>query len=292
MVFHHKIRSLHLQGKTMLGIEIINICNYKCYFCNSQFTKNHKVLTNEQFFSILDDAKALGIKHLDLTPIDGELFIDKDFLTKLKRALIDFEVMFYTNFSLCTPSIQDELKSLNNLTIRISDYGDGDREYFKYQTQQNDKAWDKYREHLSYAAKIGLDITIEYRGENHTFVFDNTNKEISEKYKFRQLEFNTKRSGLCNLQFIPRISIEGNMTYCLCGEGELTSIEELTVGNIYSASLEELYYSAKRLKIFNDQSKGVYNESCKHCDLFDNTANTDIAVYKHYAKMKKKFQST
>jgi radical SAM protein with 4Fe4S-binding SPASM domain len=271
-----------------LGIEIINICNYKCYFCGSQFVDNHKILSNEKYFSIINEAKSAGIKHLDLTPMDGELFVDKHFMEKLKKTLEDFSVEFFTNFSLCTPKIQDELKKLQDkykLIIRVSDYGDGDKEYFKYQTRKTDKDWDIYRNNLDYANKIGLELDLHYRGKDHNFVFDNTNTNIEEKYKIKGGERKINTKGVCKYQFTPRIDIEGNLMACLCGDSGTGREDELFVGNIYEEGFKEVYFSKKRLEMFLNHSKGIYSETCKTCELFE-IQNIKIDILKMYSKIK------
>jgi len=273
----------------MLGIEIINICNYNCYFCGSQYVNKHKILSNDVFFKIIDDAKKIGIDELDLTPIDGEVFIDPEFIEKLNYVLPDFSVSFYTNFSKCNEAVQDKLKKLTEkyqgkLDIRISDYGDGCLEDFITLTRKTENDWNIYRNNLEYAKKINLPIEISYRGINYDFY---NGVDIIDKEEFTKniREKNKTRTGVCSLQFIPRLNMNGNMVYCLCGESELTVDTELLLGNIYKTSLEDVYFSKKRLEIFTNQTKNIYNESCSNCDIFENKTGT-IKNYKVYKEIK------
>jgi radical SAM protein with 4Fe4S-binding SPASM domain len=248
----------------------------------------HRILSNEEYFNLINEAKLAGIKHLDLTPIEGELFIDKHFMEKLRETLKDFSVEFFTNFSLCNPKIQDELKELQtkyDLTIRISDYGDGDKEYFKFQTQKSDKDWDIYRNNLDYAYKINLKIDLSYRGKEHNFVFNNSDKDIEEKYRIKGGEPQINKVGVCSLQYIPRIDMEGNLMACLCGDEGKKEEDDLFIGNIYKEGFKEVYYSKKRLEMFKSHSKGMYPEICRTCELFERK-NISIDILKKYTKMK------
>ena len=267
----------------MLGIEIINVCNFNCYFCGSQFTENHQIMDNDKFFSILDNAKKVGVRHLDLTPIDGELFVDRHILEKLERALQDFSVEFFTNFGLCYPHIQDKLKILQNkydLHIKISDYGDGDKEVFKKFTRTTDKEWYTYRDNLDYANKINLKKHLVYRGINYNFDCGILDKdEIDDNM--------APKSGVCIFQFTPRLHMNGDLVYCLCGESKVSPTDEMVIGNIYEESFEEVYLSKKRLKIFKDQIKEIYNVSCSSCEVFESGSGF-INTYKMYNRIKER----
>ena len=262
----------------MLGIELINKCNFKCYFCDSQYVESHRTLTNSEFFKITDQAKEIGIKYLDLTPIDGELFMDETFMEKLEYILPDFEVTFHTNFSLCNPYIIDGLKIFQekyDLEIVISDYYSDGLEAFKKLTNKGAQQFLMYQKNLAYAQQQGLELNIKYRGLDYGYTIDSS-------YTVSDI----KRTGICSLQYIPSIKMNGDMDYCLCGDGNLTNKGDLYLGNIYESSLETVYYSMKRKELFKEQSKDIYNESCSNCDLFE-TNNIEMNSLKHYSKMGK-----
>ena len=61
-----------------LFIEPVSFCNLKCRFCS--YPKNvhpRTIMPLEMFRSCVDQAAALGIRSIGLTPINGDVFMDK-----------------------------------------------------------------------------------------------------------------------------------------------------------------------------------------------------------------------
>ena len=101
-------------GYAMLGIELTNVCNYKCYFCDARKPKETAIISFEKFKEIVDDACELGIKFLKLTPSNGDIFTIPnivDMLLYIENSSIE-KYEFHTNFSLVAPSTQDKLIQL------------------------------------------------------------------------------------------------------------------------------------------------------------------------------------
>ena len=71
--------------KEHLYIEVSNICNLRCKFCAYSKALNKKlIMSNEKFFKIINDATEFGYDTFGLTPITGEVFVDKKFIEKLQ----------------------------------------------------------------------------------------------------------------------------------------------------------------------------------------------------------------
>ena len=108
--------------KEHLYIEVSNICNLSCKFCAYSKALNKKfIMSNEKFFKIINDATEFGYDTFGLTPITGEVFIDKKFIEKLEFLENHPKVKnysFFTNFTLANEEIIDFLinaKKLNEL---------------------------------------------------------------------------------------------------------------------------------------------------------------------------------
>ena len=86
-----------------LSIEISSLCNHKCYFCTSNDTSSI-IMSTDKFKKIIDDIEVnkIYIQELILTPSEGEVFMDDEFLIKLEYAsnCINIKsIAFHTNFT-------------------------------------------------------------------------------------------------------------------------------------------------------------------------------------------------
>ena len=88
--------------KEHIYIETTNICNLGCKFCAYSKASTKKTsMPNEKFFEIINNATELGYDTFGLTPIVGEVFVDKNFLKKLNFLENHKKVKnyhFFTNF--------------------------------------------------------------------------------------------------------------------------------------------------------------------------------------------------
>jgi len=256
----------------ILAIDTVSGCNYSCYFCEAEMRGNKlQYYTLEKFKEILDEAKKCDISYLVLTPLAGEVALDPTWMEKIEYTLQDFHITFFTNFSLFTPDIQDELfkitKVSNNvLTIKISDYGSGDMDVYKKQTGQTEMMWNKYRKNLEYLNSYGrnisnLRIEIHDRGENYEY------SDITRVIP------NFNIPGFCYMLFCPIILMNGDMFACQCGNPY--EYDNLKLGNIYEDGFEACYFSPKRYKLLEMFRNKDYPPECQHCthDAFDENIN-------------------
>jgi Radical SAM superfamily len=69
-------RALHIEGT--------NICNAKCVFCAyPQMERPKQTMPMDEFRRIVDEYVAMGGRHVSLTPIVGDPFVDPHFLSRL-----------------------------------------------------------------------------------------------------------------------------------------------------------------------------------------------------------------
>lgn len=272
----------------MLGIEITNVCNYKCYFCGARNVVDFQIINTETFKKIVDDACELGIEHIKLTPSNGEIFTDKDIINKLKY-IEDSTIktcMFHTNFSLTTPDVQDIIIHFKKLEIHVSDYGVGVSEDFQFMTQMKDSMFLKYQKNLEYSKKIGLNLIMNPRGRDYEFSYDNDGDDTLLDIYRDNISYAPKLDGLCHQMYMPRILSNGNMAFCTCSGDGLDMSEDQIIGNIYTSSLKDLYLHPSRLKLINDMKMNCHPDFCKDCANFTKTFNPTISVLKNLARIK------
>jgi sulfatase maturation enzyme AslB (radical SAM superfamily) len=153
--------------KEHIYIETTNICNLQCKFCAySKASTKKTVMSNEKFFEIVDNATKSGYDTFGLTPIVGEVFVDKNFIEKLNflenhRKVKNYH--FFTNFTLANKEIIDVLLNFKKLKeLFISLYGH-DKESFMKFTGANEKIYQNLIENLEYLSNHPKIERINYR---------------------------------------------------------------------------------------------------------------------------------
>lgn len=136
-----------------LYIETSSVCNLSCKFCAYGKKDNtRQVMPNELFFDIVDQATQMGYDTFGLTPITGDIFMDKQIFDKLQFMEEHTKVKnysFYTNFTILDENkIQRliELEKLNELSISI--YGH-DEESFINIADSTEKVYRRLVDNLS-----------------------------------------------------------------------------------------------------------------------------------------------
>lgn len=107
----------------VLQIETTNLCNSHCVFCVHNEFKEFGTMDDSLFEKILNDAKEIETLEYVIPMLTGEPFMDKKILQKLKlinKILPGKKIHLYTNGSLLTPEIINELSSIENLTMFFS----------------------------------------------------------------------------------------------------------------------------------------------------------------------------
>jgi organic radical activating enzyme len=245
----------------MLAIEIINQCNFKCYFCGAGNTKEPLEIINlDTIKTLIKDINELKITYLKLTPSRGEIFLHPDIYEILKLFTNSNlkTIEFHTNFSkinfdkLTTNGI-----NLKKLKIHVSHYGCDGIEEFKYQTRAKDKFFYKIEENIQLAKQYGINIELSNR--NRFYDYDcETQSRINVP----------KITGVCSNLWVPRILSNGDFNYCTCS-GEPTDLtKDAILGNIYKTNFKDLYLDGKRYKLFKDFKDGITPDICKTCTSF------------------------
>ena len=308
-----------------LYVEVSNICNLRCRFCAySKSLKNKKlIMSNEMFFNTINKAINFGYDTFGLTPIVGEVFVDKNFIDKIKFLENHPKVKnysFFTNFTLANEYIIDELIKTKKLKeLYISLYGH-DLDSFINITRSNKKMYNNLITNLNYllkvSKKINFNLSFGLRTLRSFKSLENCNSDLCKVVKniikitkspIQILKsFNTwggliskedvkgidmiindpsdfYKNGACSLIFYKN-QVMVNGIINACACRDIDAT--LKIGDLNTQSFDEIY-SIKNIDYINlikSQEKGNFNLICKYCDFYR-------SIYKNYnvyGKYKKK----
>lgn len=303
-------RSFIPDHKNIIYIENTSKCNLKCKFCGypKRNLDDHPLVDMdfENFKNYVDQATNMGFKNIGLTPVTGDIFMDKKIYEKfsyLEKNKIDFQ--FYTNFILAKKEHLNDLFEYNHLKeLHISIYGHNE-ETFKKFTESNSISYKKLIDNLIYletllATKSKNFILLIGQRTSKDFFLSKDNSELSiilkkiiqnhninYQYEFAfnnwgglikdnditnlNIQFNkkpVKKIGACSLIFAKNIiGANGNLNACACRDANFT----LNLGNLNKAKLKDILSKKndKYMKLIKDQENGNFPEVCKSCDFYD-----------------------
>lgn len=113
--------------RTRLFIEPVSFCNLVCKFCSYPKNLHPRTVMDDELFRLgIDQASAMGYEEIVLTPINGDVFMDKNFISRL--AYIENSAikshLFYTNFIAADePAIVSILGMKKLRYLEVSVYG-------------------------------------------------------------------------------------------------------------------------------------------------------------------------
>jgi MoaA/NifB/PqqE/SkfB family radical SAM enzyme len=111
------------EGKVVyknLGIETVNLCNFKCVFCPSRLIHRPPlVMAMGLFNKIIDEHKAYGGAGIGLNPVMGEVFLDPLLLKRIEYIDAAYQgqshfIHILTNGLACEKWRDDELRSISD----------------------------------------------------------------------------------------------------------------------------------------------------------------------------------
>lgn len=254
----------------VLQIENTNYCNSKCIFCSHNKIKKRGIMNHELFEKILRDAKEIKTLETVIPMLNGEPFMDKGFLIKLKsinKILPRKRIIFYTNGSLLNEKILNELNEIKNLTINFSLNGNC-KETRKRLTELDD---------YEYVVKM---ISIYSRFEKPyqvSFVADSS-VEVQELFDFSQKWgacarliklanyageiFNALGPKLNCIRAIEHMTVLYNGKVNLCC---MDSPAKIIFGDLKKQSVKEIWKSEKRQEYVQGHLNGKIMKLCDNC---------------------------
>ena len=310
--------------KEHLYVEVSNICNLRCRFCAySKSLKNKKlIMSNKKFFNIINRATNFGYNTFGLTPIVGEVFVDKYFINKLKFLENHPKVKnysFFTNFTLSNKQIIDELIKTRKLKeLYISLYGH-DLNSFLNISRANKKTYNELITNLNYllkrSANINFTLSFGLRTIRSFKSLENCESDlckvvrdiiITTKSDIKILKsFNTwggmismddvkeldmivndpskiYKNGACSLIFYKNQVMVDGILNA-CACRDINAT--LKIGDLNVHTFDDIYSIRNRdyINLIESQQKGKFNPICTHCDFY-RSIYKDYKVYHKYKK--------
>lgn len=281
--------------KNGLQLYIISNCQLKCKACARSFQSIEPVyMFMERFKTIVDIAIDYGIKTFELSPIVGEILLDKNLIEKLEYLNNRADrIWFFTNLLNLDKDLYKELQRFDKVKMRVSVYGDKPKLYGEVAGRKS--YWD-------FIEKLGIiedssiveEIVIRYPGYEKGKLDKLLNPLYRELYKlsllgveivddsyddnWEELSSITKtlvelpsevegKKGTC------RFAISSNVIWpdgdiSLCGCMDIN--KRMIIGNIFEDGLENIYGEESLYnQIITEQAEGKYRSLCKICTMFD-----------------------
>jgi MoaA/NifB/PqqE/SkfB family radical SAM enzyme len=289
-----------------ITIDTIGLCNARCKFCAYRLgNRPAKFIKFDIFKDWADQAISLGFTRLNLTPLNGEFFLNKDHekIINYSRKIGFKKVRTFSNgISLSKVNLSNVLDAKNGLTsLSIST---GGFEKKTYEECFGIKKYDQFINSMNYLLdfyrvhKIKVPLSIELRS-NKTFKeninykdfkkyfhndwknnlfeldfissFDDWSGQIDQTDLPEKMQIGVKpvlQTHPCHRLFTLGILYDGAVRLCNCRyqSGPIES-DGLYIGNIFDTLLENILESNEIAKIRKDFSKNT-PEVCKKCIFY------------------------
>ncbi len=283
-----------------LTVETVNICNNDCIICPySAQTRRKGYMTREMFDSILDQYAMIGGGTLGLTPMVGEIFLDKKLeerLASIGRHPSITAVSAISNASMASLYTDDRLSGILDRLDRlaISTYG-LDRDEFRTMTRKD--GYEKFRASLVRLLRIGgpekVRISARQLVDRPQGQIDRWISEIADDAGVTpdRIVFGTTltyanwghfdttttlphdaiwspepvNSGQCALPLISaQVLVDGTTSFCGCANFD--GVSELNIGNVSETPLFQMLRSDRVKRLWNWEACGT-PEFCKRCSF-------------------------
>lgn len=281
-----------------INIQIITKCSLRCEFCaRSWLSKEHlntiektPTMSTETFIKVVDQCTEAGKSRFCLTPRMGDLFLDKNIMSKLEYLEDNPDVEYFFFATNLLEISQEQLKKLlefKKLYLEISVYG-YNKEIYKKVTGKN-----LYHKFLDKLIFLKFFMSCE-KYPNVTFYIRWGKENVKGNLKPILLELNIintckvsydeidnfnfgglipegsldnehvkyKKTGICPTAYTGCILPNGD--YNLCYMNDVYNV--LTIGNILETSFNELLCSEQRKVIINKMEIGTYEKICIDCN--------------------------
>jgi radical SAM protein with 4Fe4S-binding SPASM domain len=290
-------RGLHVEGT--------NVCNARCVFCAyPQMERRKHTMSMEDFVRVVDQYLAMGGRHVSLTPIVGDPFVDKFLFERLDHlsALEQVSgISFYTNAILMTPDKAERLLAhARKLHVHVS-WGGFDRE--TWNTVMGVAKFEAARDavlaflELKERTRSPIRFTLALRcpdssctGELYERIqayrrrglveiaamgdYDSwagmIAPEALEAVGLQPRPMPHKR-GACELLFTkPVVLADGRVNACACRDVEA----ELIVGDVREQPLGEIWAGPAITELIERHERGDYPDVCRRCTYFVSVYNS------------------
>ena len=257
----------------MIVIEILEYCNFKCYFCKAKDITEPKYMSLELFKRIILEAKALGITEVDLIPAKGEPFLHPDIYEML--AFLNDHMKYTIVFTNATAINVAKLKNvpMNHIKLCVSYYG-ATPEKFKELTAMDKNLFDIVHKRLEQMDESGITYNLERRDYGYEFDHPGVVKTDTMDPKVK-----------CHFHSMPKILANGDVMFCKFVKDNTPPNDKIAFANLNTVSLKEALEDPIRYKFFDSQSICI-----NHCSSFSRTCYKEsIISFKLMAASKKNY---
>lgn len=290
-------RGLHVEGT--------NICNARCVFCAyPQMERRKQTMSMEDFERVVAEYLEMGGRHVSLTPIVGDPFVDKhvferlDYLMGLERVS---GISFYTNAILMTADRSERLMGYaEKLHVHVS-WGGFERETWNtiMGVEKFEEARDAVLDFIAIKRRSGsrIPFTLALRCPDSACTgelwetleaarreglveiagmpdYDSWAGMIAPEalhavgLEPRKMPY---KRGACELLFTkPVVLASGEVNACACRDVEA----ELIVGDIHEQPLSEIWAGPGIDEIIESHERGDYPDVCRRCTYFISVYNS------------------
>jgi MoaA/NifB/PqqE/SkfB family radical SAM enzyme len=257
----------------MLVIDIIEFCNFKCYFCKAKDITEPVYMPLDLFKRIVLEAKELGITEIDLIPAKGEPFLHPNIYEML--AFLNEHMKYTIVFTNATAVNVKKLKQvpMNNIKLNVSYYG-ATPEKFKQLTAMDKNLFDIVHKRLEEMTANGIRFNLERRDYGYEFNHTGTpkNKNLDPKVK-------------CHFHSMPKIMANGDVVFCKFVKDNTPPNDKISFANLNNVSLKDALTDPIRYKFYDSQSICV-----NHCSSYSRTCYKEsISAFKIMAISKKNY---
>ncbi len=294
--------------RQFLYVETSSLCNLACAFCAYPKKTSPKVtMSNDFFFDVIEQATRMGYERFGLTPITGDLFMDKQIMEKmafLERHPKVKRFHFYTNFVLPEDDMIRRLAGFTKLSeLGISLYGH-DQQSFIAITKGNQSGYRRLLKNLQsvydVADSFQARVEIHWRIENGVQVSDTLGSELAtivrrlEADKGLPVSFTRQynnwgglvtqddvsglnieiareedvpKNGACHLIFHKQ-QVMADGRVNACACRDANAT--LTIGDLRRTALRDILSSENLvyMTLIENQEAGRFNEVCGSCDFY------------------------
>ncbi|MBN3040080.1 MAG: SPASM domain-containing protein [Candidatus Omnitrophica bacterium] len=283
-----------------MRFEVTTRCNYNCIICpREKITRKIETMDLELFKYLFDKIISETSQYTTLTfPGMGEPLLDESLEKKIeyaKNKSKSIEILLLSNGSLLTPERFLELERIGLSSVRVSFYADKAQKYMDVHGVKNKDMFNRVRDNLlaisriKQKTKLLLTFNIVDGGNDEStknwIDFWQPRVDLLEVWRphnwvdartYRAVQKDKIKTCGRPLKGPLQVQVDGTVNMC-CFDFD----GKLTLGDLKTQSLAEIFSSAMYRKIVSHHEKGDFKDSgliCENCDL-RNKDKSDVMVY-------------
>ncbi len=255
---------------SILQIETTNCCNAHCVFCPHDKFKELGTMADDLFVKIIKEASQLPNLSTIIPMLTGEPFCDWQIIKRIKyirERLPWVHILMFTNGSLLTLEIIDQLKTITDFNLSVSLNG------YNPETRKQLMGLDDWAHvvkvcHYMEEIKLPYRVTMVGYPEIKPEEIDDFTKAGGMAIQYQswagqQYPFSRKKWTQC-------VRALSHMTIRYNGDANLCCFDpfgKVSFGNVNNQTIEEIWDSPKRQEYVNKHKAGVGNKLtlCDSC---------------------------